>query len=50
VLEVDEGVFRPGALAQLISTDQLARPLEQHRELQRLLLNAETRAGLAKLA
>ena len=51
VLEVDEGVVGPQALAELVASHELARPLEQHREqLQWLLLKAETCARLSQLA
>jgi hypothetical protein len=32
MLEVDKSVFRPEALSQLVSGDELARPLEQDSE------------------
>jgi hypothetical protein len=45
VVEVDEGIVGPQALAELLTSDELARMLEQHREhLQRLLLQADARA------
>ena len=51
VLEVDEGSFRPQAVAELVARQQLARMLEHQREQrERLLLQAKPHAVLAQLA
>ena len=51
VLKIDEGVFWPEPLSQLLTSDELAGVLEQQCErLKRLLLQVDARARLSKLA
>jgi len=50
VIEIDEGIGRPQAVAKLVPGHGLARPFEQHgQNLKRLLLKSEPHSLLVQL-